>query len=43
MDNHYHTLGYLREGQRLPSMMQRIHGSVAKLVNDKLPVRRTSF
>lgn len=36
LDNHYHTIGYLREGQQLPRMMQRIHGSVAKLVNDQL-------
>ena len=36
LDNHYHTLGYLREGKHLGPMMQRIHGSVAKLVNDTL-------
>jgi hypothetical protein len=34
--NHYHTVGYLFEGKRLGPMMQRIHGSVAKLVNDQL-------
>jgi REP element-mobilizing transposase RayT len=28
LDNHFHTLGYLRHGESLPSMMQRIHGSV---------------
>lgn len=39
VDNHYHTLGYLREGAKLPVMMQRLHGSVAKLVNDVLPQR----
>jgi REP element-mobilizing transposase RayT len=43
LDNHYHTLGYLREGAALPKMMQRIHGSVAKLVNDLLPERRPEF
>ncbi|MFW5683171.1 MAG: transposase [Phycisphaeraceae bacterium] len=43
LDNHYHTLGYLREGARLGRMMQRLHGSVAKLVNDTLDKRRTSF
>ncbi|MHB1156518.1 MAG: transposase [Phycisphaerales bacterium] len=43
IDNHYHTLGYLRIGEKLPTMMQRIHGSVAKLVNDLLPVRRVPF
>ena len=36
LDNHYHTLGYLRVGNNLGPMMQRIHGSVAKLVNDVL-------
>ncbi len=36
MDNHYHTLGHLREGMKLQRMMQRLHGSVAKLVNDVL-------
>ena len=41
--NHYHTLGYLRVGENLGRMMQRIHGSVAKLVNDILPVRYVPF
>ncbi|MCH8825034.1 MAG: transposase [Planctomycetes bacterium] len=36
LDNHYHTLGYLRQGKNLQTMMQRIHGSVSKLVNDIL-------
>jgi hypothetical protein len=43
LDNHYHTLGYLRVGENLGPMMQRIHGSVAKLVNDTLPKRRNEF
>jgi hypothetical protein len=43
IDNHYHTLGYLRTGENLPRMIQRIHGSVAKLVNDVLPTRLTPF
>jgi REP element-mobilizing transposase RayT len=43
LDNHYHTLGYLRIGENLGPMMQRLHGSVAKLVNDLLPVRRIPF
>jgi len=37
LDNHYHTLGFLSDGSNLSPMMQRIHGSVAKLVNDTLP------
>ena len=43
MSTHYHTLGYLREGRQLPVLMQRLHGSVAKLVNDLLPERRGAF
>ena len=41
--NHYHTLGYCRDGQAIGQMMQRIHGSVAKLVNDTLLERQTPF
>ncbi len=37
LDNHYHTLGYLRVGKTLPKMMQRLHGATSKLVNDLLP------
>ena len=43
LGNHYHSLGYLKIGENLGPMMQRIHGSVAKLVNDLLPERRVSF
>lgn len=43
IDNHYHSLGYLRLGTNLGPMMQKIHGSVAKLVNDLLPQRRVPF
>ena len=32
--NHYHCLGYCKVGKNLGIMMQRIHGSVAKLVNE---------
>lgn len=41
--NHYHTVGYLRYGKDLGPMMRKIHGSVAKLVNDLLPERRVPF
>ena len=41
--NHYHIVGYCKLGERLGQMMQRIHGSVAKLVNDLLPQRRSPF
>ncbi len=40
LDNHYHTLGYLKVGENLPKMIQRIHGATSKLVNDLLPQRR---
>ncbi len=43
MSNHYHLLGYAQEGTVLRTMMQRLHGSVAKLVNDLLPERRVPF
>ena len=43
MVNHYHTLGYLKVGDDLGVVMQRIHGSVAKLVNDTLPERHLPF
>lgn len=43
LHNHYHTLGYLKVGGNLPIMMQRIHGSVAKLVNDTLDARLVPF
>jgi hypothetical protein len=41
--NHYHVIGYLPIGNNLGPMMQRVHGSVAKLVNDLLPERRVPF
>lgn len=34
LNNHYHTLGYLKTGDKLPKMMQAIHGKVAKQIND---------
>ena len=37
LDNHYHTMGYLRVGDNLPKMIQRLHGATSKLVNDLLP------
>jgi REP element-mobilizing transposase RayT len=43
VDNHCHTIGYLKIGDKLPTMMQRLHGSVAKLVNDLLPARHLPF
>ena len=43
LDNHYHTLGFLETGLNLKTLMQRLHGSVSKLVNDLLPERRREF
>jgi len=43
LHNHYHTIGYAPHGPAVGTMMQRIHGSVAKLVNDLLPQRRRPF
>jgi len=43
LDNHYHTLGYLKIGVNLPKMMQRLHGATSKLVNDILPKRHKPF
>jgi REP element-mobilizing transposase RayT len=43
LDNHYHSLGHLESGQNLGPMMQKIHGSVAKLVNDLLADRLIPF
>src|SRR5579859_7315129 len=37
LSNHHHTLGYLKRGEDLGPMMRKLHGSVAKLVNDILP------
>ena len=36
LDNHYHTLGYLKRGLDLPTMIKGLHGSTAKQVNDLL-------
>ena len=41
--NHYHAIGYLRVGNELKELMRKLHGSVAKLVNDELEVRLVPF
>jgi hypothetical protein len=43
LNNHYHILGYCKTGELLGPMMRKLHGSVAKLVNDLLPERRVPF
>ena len=41
--NHYHAVGYVSVGVALKEMMRKLHGSVAKLVNDLLGVRVVPF
>ena len=43
LDNHYHILGFLPIGENLGHMMQKLHGSTSKLVNDTLPERHVPF
>lgn len=43
MDNHYHAVGFLEVGSNLGPLMQKLHGSIAKLVNDQLPRRHLPF
>ena len=43
MSSHYHILGYSSDGELLGRMIQSLHGSTAKLVNDLLPERREDF
>ena len=43
LDNHYHTLGYLKDGSQLGEMMRKLHGSVAWLVMKQIDVRHVPF
>jgi REP element-mobilizing transposase RayT len=43
LDNHYHLVAYLKQGENLGPFMRSFHGSVAKLVNDLLPIRLKPF
>lgn len=43
LNNHYHLIAYIAIGRTLPVLMQRLHGSVAKHVNDLLPQRIERF
>lgn len=43
MSNHYHAVGYLSDGSNLAPLLQKIHGSAAKLVNDVSPQRLVPF
>lgn len=43
MSNHYHLVFYLRFGENLGKFVQRLHGSVAKQVNDLSPARLRPF
>ena len=43
LNNHYHSIGYLKIGENLGPLVQRLHGSVSKLVNDTLETRHLPF
>lgn len=43
LSNHYHVIGYLPVGENPGPLMQKFHGSVAKLVNDTLDERHLPF
>ena len=43
LDNHFHTLGYLRKGEDLGEMMRKIHGSVGWMVMKEIGVRHVPF
>jgi len=43
MSNHYHTLGYLKDGGQLGEMMRKVHGSVAWVVRKDLGVKWVPF
>ena len=38
LNNHYHEMGYQKVGDELAELMRKLHGSIAKLVNDVLEV-----
>jgi hypothetical protein len=43
MNNHYHTLGYLKVGEERGEMMRKLHGSVAMLVMKEINHRHVPF
>src|SRR3954463_16570184 len=43
LDNHYHTIGYLKDGSQLGEMMRKLHGSVAWMVMKEIDVRHVPF
>ncbi|HVT88279.1 MAG TPA: hypothetical protein VHD56_05470 [Tepidisphaeraceae bacterium] len=43
LDNHYHTLGYLRDGEQLGQMMRKLHGSIAWMVCKEIGVKHVPF
>ncbi len=43
LNNHDHVVGYNKFGHDLKHIMQRLHSSVAKRVNDLLPELRSDF
>lgn len=45
LDDHYHLLLRLAQGQQLPTFMQRLHGSTSRQINlcDALPKRKVWY
>lgn len=43
MNNHYHFVGYLRDGNQLGEMMRKLHGSIAWMVMKKIDLRHVPF
>lgn len=43
MDNHYHTLGYLKVGENLQPFMRKLHGSVAMMVCKSIGITHKLF
>ena len=43
LNNHYHTVGYLKVGEELGQMMRKLHGAVAWLVMKETGVRHVPF
>jgi hypothetical protein len=43
LDNHDHTLEYLKDGSQLGEMMRKLHGSIAWMVMKEISVRHVPF
>jgi hypothetical protein len=43
LDNHFHTIGYLADGEQLGEKMRKLHGSIAWLVMKQIELRHVPF